>query len=194
MAITLSPHTAELLTYAQYMENYLEGRYDIVEGVLITMPGPDWEHQKISFRIAKLFDRYQTATGSGEMLTAPFDVLIRRTPRLKTRQPDLFYISSAQLARGGGIPQRGPLPVAPELVVEIISDSETEERVREKIADYIEIGVREMWCVRPDTQTVEVVRLEATGAVVVQTYAQGDIVVSLTFPDLQAAVNDIFTA
>ena len=69
---------------------------------------------------------YTRASGVGKVITAPYDVLIRRLPKLQTRQPDVLLISWARLAQGGGVPKVGPLPVARELVVEILSDSETQ--------------------------------------------------------------------
>ena len=84
---------------------------------------------------------HSTATrrecGLGTTVSAPYDVLIRRFPKLQTRQPDLLFVSHARLAQGGGIPVKGLLGAAPELVVEIVSDSETQRILGDKIADYV---------------------------------------------------------
>jgi Uma2 family endonuclease len=192
MASVISP-TTDTLRYEDYLrEGYVEGRYDIVEGVRICMPGATWEHQRTAGNLYDHFRQYERASGKGLTLFAPFDVLIRRLPRLQTRQPDLLFISHEQLAWVGGVPTGGVLEVAPELVVEIISDSETAARIEAKIQDYIEIGVRECWRVWPETRIVEVLRLSADGVEIVATYGENDTVESLTFPDLTLSVADIF--
>ena len=193
MATILAPEKASLLTYQAYLsEGEVAGRYDIVEGERIPMASPSWEHQEIMGNIYDKFRGYQKAKNNGRGLMAPFDILIRRFPRLQVRQPDVFYISNTRLMQVGGRPRSGPLEVAPELVVEIISESETEERVASKIRDYIAIGVLECWKVYPDTRRVEVLELTLQGANLVATYTENQVVVSLSFPDLTLSLTDIF--
>jgi hypothetical protein len=89
----------DVLSYEDYLsEGYVEGRYDIVEGVRISMPGATWEHQRTAGNLYNHFRQYERSSGKGLALFAPFDVLIRRLPRLQTRQPDLLFISHEQLA------------------------------------------------------------------------------------------------
>ena len=180
----------EGMTWEYYMETPMPGRFEIIEGIFYQMPAPTMPHQIYNKRILVAFSNYEIATGKGVAVAAPCDVLIRR-PRLNTRQPDVFFISNEQLASGGGIPARGPLLVAPELVVEIISDSETEQSVNDKISDYIEIGVRELWKVFPASRTVEVVRLTQGGAETVATYDETQSAASITFDGLTVSVSAI---
>jgi Uma2 family endonuclease len=56
------------------------------------------------------------------------DVVIRAEP-LRVRQPDALFISNERLDQVGGEPEHGPLKAAPELVVEILSPSETRKRL-----------------------------------------------------------------
>jgi len=190
---TMTEAPAATLTYEAYMaEPEVQGRYDIVNGVRITMPGATWRHQRVAKNIEKAFDRYEEQTGIGLNVDAPFDVLIRRLPKLQTRQPDVLFVSHARIAQGGGIPETGPLEVAPELVVEVISNSETQRILEDKIADYITIGVDECWVVRPDEGTVEVLRLTPDGARGVATYTDGQTVASVVFAGLAVPVADVF--
>ena len=198
MAITTeapAPAQAYELTYEAYMaEPTVYGRYDIVNGVRIFMAGASYRHQRVSNNISRAFYRYEQAGSLGTTVSAPFDVLIRRSPRMQTRQPDVLFISSMRLAAGGGIPIKGPFNAAPELVVEIISDSETQRILGDKIADYITIGVDECWAVRPDAGTVEVLALTPNGASSVAVYGKGEEVQSVAFAGLTAAVADVFAA
>lgn len=181
------------LTFEQYMaEDEIKQRYDIVDGVRIFMPAPSWRHQRISFNITMLLRRFEEQSGIGLALGAPFDVLIRRVPRLQTRQPDVLFLTHALLTQGGGLPETGPMTVAPELIVEIVSDSETERILNEKLSDFCAIGVQEAWVVRPVPRTVDVLRLTTNGSSVVATYTEGQTLQSLIFPTLALPVTDFF--
>lgn len=184
---------AQTLTYEEYMaEPQVEGRYDIIEGVRILMPGASWDHQTVSGNLYDLLRNYGRDSGIGKALYSPFDVLIRHVPRLQTRQPDILLISNARLAQSGGRPRIGPLPVAPELVVEIISDSETQRILNDKLTDYISIGVNECWVVRPESRTIEVLRLTPNGPQTVAIYDDTQTVTSVVFPTLFVPVADAF--
>jgi Uma2 family endonuclease len=190
---TMTEAPAATLTYEAYMaEPEVQGRYDIVNGVRVFMPGATWDHQTVAMSLVELLRQYARASGVGKVNTAPFDVLIRRVPKLQTRQPDVLMVSFARLARVGGRPAKGPLEVAPELVVEIISDSETHRISEDKLTDYIAIGVEECWVVRPDAGTVEVLALTPDGARSVATYREGQAVASRVFSGLAVAVADVF--
>lgn len=138
--------------------------------------------------------RYEETRSIGLALSAPFDILIQRLPRLQTRQLDVLFITHDQLARGGGIAEKGPLEVAPELVVEIMSDSEREQTFEGKLADYIALGVKECWRVWPATRTVDVLHLTPAGSVTVATYDETQTLQSITFPDLTPRVAEFFKA
>ncbi len=183
------------LTYEAYMaEPTVYGRYDIVNGVRIFMPGATWDHQEIALNLGELLRGYARSSGVGKANIAPFDVLIRRTPKLQTRQPDVLFISRLRLAQIGGRPATGPLAVAPELVVEIVSDSETQRVLGDKLTDYVSIGVSECWVVRPDAGTTEVLALTPEGTRSVATYGDGEEVQSVVFAGLSVSVADIFAA
>lgn len=182
----------QLLTYEQYLaEEETNLRYDILDGERIFMPNPTRQHQKISFKIASALYDYNQQVDFGEMIQAPCDVLITRVP-LRTRQPDVLLISHAQLAHCAPDTDPNALEAAPELVVEILSPSETRSIRAGKINDYGTIGVRECWVVSPDPQTVEVLALTPDGANSVALYDIAQTVQSVTFPDLTVPVADLF--
>lgn len=184
---------AQTLTYEEYMaEPQVEGRYDIIEGVRILRPGASWDHQTVSGNLYDLLRNYGRDSGIGKALYSPFDVLIRHVPRLQTRQPDILLISHTRLTQAGGRPRVGPLEAAPELVVEIISDSETQHILNDKLTDYISIGVDECWVVRPESRTIEILRLTPNGPQTVAIYDDTQTVTSVILPTLTVPVADVF--
>lgn len=70
------------------------------------------------------------------------------------RQPDVAFV------RAGRLPpleqRRSYSPVVPDLAVEIRSPSNTARELAAKVADYLRSGVRLVWVVELDTQTVTV--------------------------------------
>ncbi len=185
---TMTEAPAATLTYEAYMaEPEVQGRYDIVSGIRVFQPEVTWDHQTVAMNLVELLRQYARASGVGKVNTAPFDVLVHRFPKLQTRQPDVLFVSHARLARGGGIPEVGP-----ELVVEVISNSETQRILGDKIADYISTGVEECWVVRPDDRTVGVLRLTPDGARGVATYTNEQAVASEVFAGLVVPIMDVF--
>ena len=179
------------MSYEDYLhEGETNWRYDIIDGVRVNMPSPNALHQRIAQKITRLLEDYETTSGLGFTFAAPSDVRITLFP-LRTRQPDVMFVS---YERWGERPLDAPPPIdaAPELVVEVISDSDRERMLAAKIADFISIGVDECWTVRPEDQTVTVLRLTSDGPEVVATYRDGETVSSKVLPGLMIGVRDIF--
>ncbi len=185
------------LTYAEYMEAFdvepaTAQPYAILDGVQTFLNTPTFRHQRIVGSIYSRFRRFEEASGIGLALVSPFDVLIRRVPKLQTRQPDVMFVSHARLAAGGGVPTKGVLEVGPELVVEVLSPSETKLSMNAKLQDYQRIGVQECWLVNTASATVEVLRWTDADFESIATFAEGQQVASLVFAGLSLALADIF--
>lgn len=124
--MTIAPDAvaAPPLTYEAYLaEGEVFRRYDILDGVR-HMTNPTRRHQRILIHLTRLLGTYEGVNGLGEVLVAPCDLLITRVP-LRTRQPDVLFISHERLAQCPPPTDAAPLEVGPELVVEILSPSET---------------------------------------------------------------------
>jgi Uma2 family endonuclease len=178
------------LTYEQYLaEPEIRKRYDIIDGVRRFMTNPTIGHQKTQGRIYIRFVAWQEINQSVEVVQAPCDVLIQRSP-LRTRQPDVLVISRARLG-DRDLDDPAPLDPAPELVVEIVSPSDTGRPLQDKLADFAKVGVLECWVVHRRSRTIDVRRLTAQGDESVAVYGVDETVQSLTFPDLRLAVADV---
>jgi Uma2 family endonuclease len=190
MAIAAQP-TPPPITYEQYLaEEPTNERYDIVDGVRYYM-NPNRLHQNILLNIAELFRKFERATRRGKTIIAACDVLISRHP-LRTRQPDLLFISHEQLQQCRDSTDPAPLAAAPEVVVEILSPSDTRRVLDAKVVDYQSVGVKECWIVSPQAETVEVLRLTEQGADMVEIYANTQTITSALWPDLSFPVAEIF--
>lgn len=200
---TLQPDTPGItrpMTYAEYLAGPEEmARYDIIDGYKIyrtwgenKVPNPTRLHQRLVLRLSVLFAQWEQMTKTGECITAPCDVRVAENPT-RTRQPDMLFISNERLALNPPPSDPSPLAPAPELVVEILSPSDTRRVLSDKLADYARVDIQECWIVGQNSETVEVTRLEPSGEVsTVAVYGHGQTVESVVFPGLTASVDALF--
>ncbi len=190
------PGITRPMTYEEYISGPEEmARYDILDGWKVyrlygdnLVPSPTRRHQRILGRLLRRLQDYETQTSRGEAIAAPCDVEITYQP-LRCRQPDLLFISQERLEQNAPSDEYDPLAPAPELVVEIVSASDTKSALAAKIDDYQAVQVQEVWVVRPETQTVEVLTL-ATGSSTI--FSGGMTAVSAIFNGLSISVEAIF--
>ena len=176
------------LTYADYLSlPEMKARYSIIDGELVMAASPTPDHQTVQLGLAVILAPFVREHRLGRMFVAPLDIVIRRDP-LRTRQPDLMFISNArryiigqQVIEGG-----------PDLVIEILSPSNTRRELEEKLQDYEAIGVREAWIIAPQGRTVEVLQLSPEGIARSGLYGLGDTIVSHVLLDLRLTVAEIF--
>jgi len=165
MAITTAQPTTGRLVVD--WEGYLNlpddlTHYEIIDGEVIPLASPRLKHQVIVKRLLQQIDRFVQPKRLGELLTAPFDFVIRRAP-VRTRQPDLFFLSRERLHDWAHLQDQPRLEFAPDLVIEILSPSDTYTYWSEKLQDYFALGVPEVWLVDVDKQAIEVQVREAWG-------------------------------
>lgn len=195
------PGVTRPMTYEEYLASPEEmRRYDIIDGYKVyhvfgyggnQMTNPTRDHQRVLRRIARPFEDYEERTGAGQAFVSPCDVLIRRNPT-RTRQPDVLFISNERLVENAPSDNPAPLSPAPELVVEILSPSDTRRVRQNKLNDYVAVDVRECWLVSMEAETVEVLRLAESAFETMAVYGRGQVVSSVTFPLLAIPVADIF--
>lgn len=190
------PGITRPMTYEEYISGPEEmARYDILDGWKVyrlygdnLVPSPTRRHQRILGRLLRRLQDYEMQKSRGEAIAAPCDVKITYQP-LKCRQPDLLFISQERLAQNAPSDEYDPLAPAPELIVEIVSASDTKSVLAAKIADYQSVDVQEVWIVRPDAQTVEVLTLANGGS---RIFTNGMTAASAVFSGLTADINAIF--
>jgi len=70
------------------------------------------------------------------------------------RRPDIAFISYRTWPKGRRFTSENALRVVPNLVVEVVSPSNTANEVEEKIVEYVRAGIRLVWIVYPNTGRV----------------------------------------
>ena len=175
------------LTYEEYLKGpEIKARYDIVDGVMVMPPGPSTQHQRILGQLYMRLRQFVSEQQLGEVFFAPLDILVQREP-LRTRQPDLLFVSSERAGILGQIVEG-----APDLVAEILSPSNSRADVEAKLADYALLGVRECWLVSPEARSVEVLTLREGNWARVGMWGMGDQVQSEVLADIVLPLAELF--
>jgi Uma2 family endonuclease len=142
-------------TYEAYAALTADGEcYEIVQGVLVMSPSPEFVHQRFVTRLTMYLGQTVILNRLGEVITSPFDVVLASQ---EVYQPDIVVVLNKHLERV----QKQCVMGAPDLVVEVMSpSSKLYDRVNKHMV-YEKAGIPEYWLVNPRTQTVELFVLES---------------------------------
>lgn len=117
--------------------------YELVGGKLVAKDklGVSAEHGKVLFKLSTSLGAYLASNPIGQGFADAPTTLGSTDPKASRVDPDICFVQN------GRIPDRfkGPIPVAPDLVVEIWSPSDTTEKIQDKIEVYQAAGVRLIW-------------------------------------------------
>ncbi len=181
---TAQPSATGGLTFEQYLTlPETMRRQEVIDGVIVMSPTPTFWHQQVLGRVFLRFNEFLGPLGLGRAFMAPADVLIRKVPKLRTRQPDLIFLGRAKLA-GLDLKRTNVLEIAPDLVAEIRSPNDRPKAWAEKLADYASIGIGEVWLVDTDQETIEVLSLVGGEYIRSGLFAGQDVIGSLILPGL----------
>jgi len=179
-----------LWTYKEYKEWELNPgeRFELIDGIAYAMAGPNTEHQLISSILHGEF--YNFLKGKKcKVFCAPFDVRLFYEDDESDDtvvQPDVVVICDP-----GKLGKEG-CQGAPDLVIEILSPSNTAIEMSRKLKLYRDAGVLEYWVVDPEVKNIQIYHFEDEhyGFEVLQ---PGDVLKSDKFPGLEISLGVLFT-
>jgi Uma2 family endonuclease len=160
-------------------------RYQLIEGELFMSPAPNRFHQKISGNIYFLLRSYLEKNPLGELYDAPFDLCLGEHAVF---QPDILFIANDRCSILTDEGAEG----APNLVIEVLSESTAHLDRQTKRKVYAASGVEELWLVDPQDKTVEVFLLQRDAERFMAKYRASEVFESPCFPGLQIVASQIF--
>jgi Uma2 family endonuclease len=171
------------------VDAYLSGEetnlpQELAFGVLGETAAPGFLHQVIVGRIYELLVRHVRRCDAGRVIVSPVDVVLDRERALVV-QPDVVYVSTARLGICGD-----RISGAPDLCVEVLSNSRRRHDRTVKVGWYQHYGVQECWIADPIARTVEVVDLRTAEEPAV--FAGGARIRSAVLPLLRLPVTRVF--
>jgi len=179
------------LTYEDYARIPDDGqRHEIIDGVQYVSPSPTRTHQVLVRKLVVKLTLFTEAHRLGEIFPAPFDVLLSSHDIV---QPDVLFVSAARL----GIVTEAHVKGAPDLAIEILSDSTRRRDETLKRDRYEQLGVQEYWILDGSRKSVRIFRRtqgSGFGAATELTAAAGQVVTTPLLPGLELPLRDIFNS
>jgi Uma2 family endonuclease len=124
---------------------------ELIDGAVVEMPPTGFPHGVAEVRLGRFLDEHVERLGGavvGEVGYQLSETTVRAADvAVHLRRPE---------------PGRGWTKVPPDLVVEVVSPRDSWSDVREKVADWLGFGVREVWIAEPERRTVQVRRPDGT--------------------------------
>jgi Uma2 family endonuclease len=177
---------SKVVTYEEWLRMPVvdEAIEEVVNGVIHIVPPPKWKHALIVQRLSSALNA-QVDKARILVMSAEFGLIIRKSP-FTSRVPDLAVFEIGTI-----VEQDDYIHSAPQLIVEVLSPANTRRDRADKLADYAELGVPEVWVVAPQGRTVEVLYLEGNELRRQAILAEGPLQPRL-FPDVQINIAEIW--
>lgn len=163
-------------------------RYEIIDGELFVTRAPHWKHQNVSDNVCTQLKLWSRETGLGDAATG-VGIIFTDTDNVI---PDVVWVSNERLSEI--LDEAGHLTGAPELVIEVLSPGEVQEKRDKqlKLKLYSVQGVQEYWIFNRARETVEIYRRENGVLKLAATLYKEDNLTSPLLPGFSCAVKVCF--
>jgi Uma2 family endonuclease len=176
------------LTYEDYLQFPDDGkRHEIIGGDHYMTPAPKAKHQTAALNLSLAIGGFVKNHGLGLVFIAPFDVILSDE---NVVQPDILFVSAARAA----IVTEDNIQGAPDIVVEILSESTRKKDEVTKRKLYERFGVQEYWVVDPELELMKIFKLvqQRYGRAVELSKENSDILTTDILPGFRLPVSEIF--
>ena len=126
---------------------------ELIRGVLYERMPAGLEHGKEVVNVAGELRSFIKPRRLGTIVASDSGVWLERDPDT-VREADVAFISAERLPLALRV--QGYAEVVPDLVVEIVSPSDSRRAVAEKVQMWLDYGVRLVWVAWPDSRTIDV--------------------------------------
>lgn len=133
-------------------------RQELVRGEIITMPPAGGLHGVTCSKVDRKLGAFIDAGPGGTLTCNDTGFIIERHPDT-VRGPDVAYWSRERLP---AVPL-GYIEIPPDLLVEVLSPSNTSKQIRVKLKEYFARGVAIVWVVAPEDRTLTIYRTPDEG-------------------------------
>ncbi|MBN1965698.1 MAG: Uma2 family endonuclease [Anaerolineae bacterium] len=151
--VTTTQAKTRFPTVAEWMARYDEQPVEVVDGEFVIISPPTEPHAHLSnelyFKIRTYLEQHPLGRAYADSVPYILDGDPRTDWVRNSRVPDVSFVSQERLAahRARFGDAEGPLRLAPDLAVEVISQGDSFSDVMEKVRDYLRFGVRLVWLV-----------------------------------------------
>lgn len=148
--------TVTAAQFRQVCQANRDWRFELTAGGdLVIMPPTGGETGAISARLTAQLVTWADQDGSGLGFDSSTGFVL---PNGAIRSPDAAWVRRDRLARLPRARLRGFVPLCPDFVVELKSQSDPLKSLQTKLREYVDNGARLGWLIDPITRTVHVYR------------------------------------
>lgn len=178
-------------SYADYLKWDFEEIVELIKGkVFKKAAAPNRKHQEVSGNLYLILGNFLKGQKC-KVYAAPFDVRFSRNPDDKkvdsVVQPDISVICDSSK-----LDDRGCFG-APDLIVEILSPSNSRVELQNKFELYEEFGVREYWVIHPSECTLLIYTLVEGKYQPSKLFTSGDRIQSNVLPGFELDLEEVFS-
>lgn len=137
---------------------------ELIRGEVITMPPPGGLHGVCCSKTDRRLGRFVEENDRGTVTCNDAGFITERNPD-SVRGPDVAFWSKERLP----VVPVGYIPIAPDMLVEVLSPSNTSKQIFAKLKEYFAMGVRLVWVLAPEDRTLTIYRTPDEGRVLHET-------------------------
>lgn len=170
----------KLYTLDEFLGMDFDEKVELVEGKIIHMGYTNFVHAMLTSWLSHILTSWSEEADWGWITGGDSGVLTKQNPD-SARGADLACISFERYAK---VQRKGKvIDVGPELLIEIVSPSNTWNEIEDKVGEYFAIETGEVWVVSPKHRRVTVYL--APDKPVVYDAAKHDTVISEQLPGFE---------
>jgi Uma2 family endonuclease len=162
--------------------DYPDYRMELIDGNILIMSPSGYESEEVGTEFAALLRNWVRPRQLGRVVGSSAGF---KLPNTNLRAPDVSFIKAERLKRS----TEDYAELVPDLVVEVKSKTDSIDKLREKIQEFIGLGTQVGILINPKSRTIEVYSAEKKII-----FGDGDV---LTLPDLfpgwEVAVSEIWS-
>ena len=125
------------------------------DGDVIIMPPTGYESSEENVEVVRQLSNWAKLDGSGKVTESNGAYIL---PNGATRAPDAAWIRKDRLEQFTAEQRKKFLPIAPDFVVELRSESDSLTQLQTKMEEWIENGVRLGWLIDTSTTRIHIYR------------------------------------
>ncbi len=152
------PRMPPLMTAADLLRPGTPEHADLVRGVLVVREPPGFRHGEVTVRLAIAIGTFVEVHDLGRVVGGDAGFRLQSDPDT-VRGADVAFVSRERM------PEPSPAgfpPVAPDLVVEVLSPGDRSGETLAKVADWLTAGARLVWVIDPERRVARVYRQEGS--------------------------------
>lgn len=156
---------------------------ELVNGQAIPKMSPKFFHSRLQKTLLLILDAWAKNRGRVEPEWA---IILKKNDLNWVPVPDITYISFTRLSAEWMLDEA--CPIAPELVIEIISPGQTFGDLAEKSTDYLQAGVSRVWLIDTKAKSITIFYPDNLP----KTLKGRAVIVDNLFPELELTPQQIF--